>query len=92
VGEGLARISWLPSADAETHAVTRGLLSLLGPGQYGACLASGVSGTALDDGDIPPLGDGFAYLVQGESSGCGAGSLGQGSLGERVNDDPAACD
>ena len=91
LGGGVARLEWSPSADAESYAVTRGLLSALAPGQYGACLAGGITATAYEDADLPPLGDGYDYLVQGETAQCGAGSLGFASAGERVNSDPAAC-
>ena len=91
LGSGVARLEWTVSADAESYALTRGLLSAIGPGQYGACLASGVTATAYEDGELPPVGDGYGYLVQGETALCGAGSLGYSSAGERVNADPEAC-
>ena len=86
------RLSWPEVAGADSYSVTRGLLLSLAPGSYGACRATGIQGTEFDDGDAPPSGDGFAYLVQGDDLVCGAGSLGADSQwAERVNGDPSAC-
>ena len=60
-------------------------------GQYGLCLASSVAGTSIDDGDVPPPGDGYAYLIQIDSTACGVGTLGDGTSGQRVNGDSASC-
>ena len=45
-----------------------------------------------DDGEIPPAGDGFAYLIRGIDPVCGIGTPGAGKDGlERRNLDAGAC-
>ena len=86
-------LSWDGVAGADVYAVTRGLISLRGPSAYGACLANGLTETSLDDASVPPAGDGYFYLVQGQNFECGLGPLGYDSSGqERTNSDPAACE
>jgi len=88
----VARLQWTGVPGADAHAITRGTLSSLGAGHYGACLDAAVTGTSYDDADLPPEGDGFSYLVQGVDALCGSGSLGfDGSGGVRQNLDPGAC-
>jgi hypothetical protein len=59
---------------------------------YGACLIEGLTAMTHQDTETPPPGDGFGYLVQGNKTGCGLGSLGFTSWEEvRVNNDGAAC-
>lgn len=93
--------TWSESSLADRYHLTRGLLSSLKLGQYGPCLASVPAPPFPLDADVPPLGDGFLYIVQGEDTSCGGlGSLGHALLGdwpaapsspERVNLDPLAC-
>jgi len=46
----------------------------------------------VEDGALPPAGDGFAYLIQGADDVCGRGTLGYESGGdERLNLDPQSC-
>ena len=71
----------------------RGLLSVLAStGVYtpdsSSCLGSALDVPQFTDTDMPPLGDGYSYLVSAESAGI-EGSLGDDSAGnERPNDTP----
>jgi hypothetical protein len=78
--EGTFRVSWDPVGGADRYGVTRGLVSALAKGDYGACLAAGVAGTVVADGEPAPPGDGWAYLVRAESFDCGPGADGYDSL------------
>ncbi len=81
-----------PSAEgADAFSVSRVLLSDLATGQYGACFVQGVT-RGFQDPELPPSGDAFVYLVQGQNFDCGMGSLGFDSdESPRSNADPAAC-
>jgi hypothetical protein len=91
--QNASELTWTGSAIAESYSISRGALSALAPGDYGACLESGLIDNAATDPELPLPGDGFFYLVQGVSPSCGAtGTLGSDSGGvERVNTNPAAC-
>jgi len=89
--QGTIRLFWEPHAQADRYLVTRGTLGLLGPDEYGECLANDLSSAVYDDADPLAPGDGYLYLIQAESDICGAGSLGHGDDGERINTNPAAC-
>jgi hypothetical protein len=100
VSAGFWTWSALPAADR--YHVTRVLLTSLSLGQYGPCFGSVLAPPLTLDTVLPPLGDGFMYLLQGEdTTSCGGlGSLGHTFLGdwpgappdpERVNLDPLAC-
>jgi murein DD-endopeptidase MepM/ murein hydrolase activator NlpD len=93
LGSGASRMLWTETAGAESYAVTRGNLSSLSLGLYGSCLATGRTTSSLDDLEVPDVGRGFVYLVQGENAPCGkVGPLGLDSSGsERHNTDPNAC-
>jgi hypothetical protein len=86
-------LSWSPSFGSERYSVVRGLLSSKGTGQYGSCLVEGVrSPASYTDPTVPPQGDGFFYLAQGQNFDCGMGPLGfTSSDADRVNNDPNAC-
>jgi len=87
-----ARLGWAPALGADAYAVHRGLLSALAAGDLGSCVGQIIATTSTDDPETPPLGDGFTYLVQGQSFDCGLGSMGFGLLEHpRVNDNPGAC-
>lgn len=92
-GAAEAVVSWTPDPKADLHDVSRGTLSGLASSGYGACFASGITSNSVVDGEIPPSGDGFAYLVRGLNVGCGgAGTWGTRSDGTpRSNPDPSAC-
>ena len=91
--DGAIAISWSELPAATGYAITRGLISTLGVGQYGPCLARGVKPLAFFDPELPPTRDGYAYLVQGEAPLCGTtGTLGStSSAGQRVNGDADSC-
>ena len=92
VGEPDDRFSWNAIATAEGYAVSRSSLSQLQFDYYGSCLDPATSETWFEDPELPPAGDGFAYLVQGVDDICGSGSLGIDTSGtERVNLNPGAC-
>jgi aminopeptidase N len=77
-----AHLAWTATAHADAYDVSRGALSSLASGSYGSCLAPLVGSLSYDDGDVPPAGDGYQYLVRGHDAGCGGGgSLGQDSAG-----------
>ena len=88
-----ATLTWLGQNDgADAFSISRGLLSTLADGAYGACRAVGVRGTTFVDSEVLAPGTGFFYLVQGQNFDCGLGLLGFTSAGKlRVNADPAAC-
>ena len=92
-GGAFATLTWDPEPRSGEYAVTRGLLSALAPGSYGACFATGVVGLSLDDAEMPPENDGFLYLVSGRDPVCAvSGPLGSDSAGNViVNQDPQAC-
>ncbi len=72
-----ASITWDPAPSADTYDVSRGLLSVL-PAS-GACRARGLTVPNYQDLDVPPIGDGFGYLVRGLDAACGgAGTWGVG--------------
>jgi len=84
--------SWPAVVGANAYAVSRGVLSARGPGEYGSCIADGVQATSYNDGAVPPAGVGWFYLVQGRSNSCGLGTAGTATgEQERINTDPAAC-
>jgi hypothetical protein len=88
----LARLHWPASTFAADYAITRGSLSALSSGDYGACLASSVAVLEYDDATVPAPDAGFAYLIQGRSATCGLGSAGnRGNETVRTNINPGAC-
>ncbi len=90
---GVAVLGWSPTPFADTYSITRGLLTTRGPGSYGPCLIENVAGTSHSDAGLPPAGDGYGYLIQGEKSTCGMGLLGfTSSEVTRTNSHAAACD
>ena len=73
--------------------MTRGDLAAVDTWVYGPCLAQGIAGTTYDDAAVPPPGQGYLYLIQPETSACGAGTLGQQASGvERFNADAERCE
>jgi hypothetical protein len=76
------RILWTPAASAEGYFVRRGDIASRGLGSYGLCWQHVTSGAAhagdagVVDSVVPPVGSGVFYLVQGDDSLCGKGSLG----------------
>jgi hypothetical protein len=89
VGEQVARLEWSAAARSDGYDLARGSVSGLAAGSYGACLAPLVPGLSYEDPDLPPLGDGWIYLVRGHDTGCGGGGpLGTDSSG---NPRPSPC-
>ena len=77
-----SRLAWSTAARSDGYDLSRGLLSGLSEGQWGACLRSMFAATAYDDADLPAADTGWYYLVRGHDAGCGGpGSLGTGSAG-----------
>ncbi len=82
---GPTQLSWTVSTRADAYDLTRGLVSGLS-GSYGSCYQSLIPGLAHVDDQLPPAGDGFAYLVRGYDAGCGGGGpLGDDSFGSERN-------
>jgi hypothetical protein len=69
---GATTLSWTAAERADSYEVSRGLLSQVGA-SYGSCLESGLLGLTRDDPDLPPVNDGYQYLVGARDSGCGGG-------------------
>jgi len=89
---GSSLLDWTAAAGADAYSVTRGDLSALDFTGLGSCLEEGVDGLSVEDPAIPGSGEGFAYLVQGQSFECGLGVLGYASSEEaRSNSDAGAC-
>jgi hypothetical protein len=84
---------WDHAAGGDAYSVSRGILSELAESAYGSCLEEGVLENYILEASIPPVGDGYFYLVQSQSFDCGMGTLGFLSDGStRENLDPMACD
>lgn len=89
---GETQLTWSAAAATDAYQVTRGSLRSFTAGDYGACAAQGIFGTAYNDVSVPPVGGGFFYLVAGQNFDCGGGSLGTTSEEtERSNSNPGAC-
>jgi hypothetical protein len=82
----------MPGFGFDAFSVSRGLLSTLrSTGSFGACFVEGVK-RGFEDVALPPAGDGYVYLAQGQNFDCGMGSLGFTSAElPRANTDPLAC-
>jgi N-acetylneuraminic acid mutarotase len=92
VGSATARLGWSVAPGSDTYLITRAVLSALGPGEYGSCLAANIATTSYDDTEMPPASDGFGYIVRGVDSVCGEGALGYDSVGlERLDTTPGSC-
>ena len=80
-GSGTTSISWDPLPGATTSDVVRGLLSgfPVGPGGGDEDCFDNLSGTSTNDPADPISGDGYWYLVRGESA-CGVGAWGYEGL------------
>jgi subtilisin family serine protease len=92
LGPETIRLTWPAATGADAYSVHRGLLSDLGTDSYGSCAVDGLESTSHDDAEMLGSGQGFFYLVQGQSFDCGLGSLGYTSSEVlRTNSDPGAC-
>ena len=86
------RLSWTPTLGAGAYLVERGLISELTPIRFGTCQGPAFTATSFDDAAVPPAGDGYFYLVIGDSDSCGLGSRGfNGNSGLRTNLEVDAC-
>ena len=75
-------LAWNAAPRADLYDVIRGSLGAVASGP-GSCHAPGQSGLSYVDAELPPVGEGFAYLIRGYDSGCGGGgTLGLDSTGE----------
>jgi hypothetical protein len=84
-------LTWAPAAGADGYSVTRGQFGSLSPGDFGPCLDSATAEEYIEV-DSPDPGEGYCYLVQGDSDDCGSGSLGWTHGGAlRINLNPYAC-
>jgi hypothetical protein len=91
-GLATASLQWSPAPGADSYSISRGDLSVKAAGYYGLCQVNGLRGTTYDDTQVPNPGQGFFYLVQGQSWDCGLGTLGfAGSELERVNTAAGHC-
>ncbi len=93
VGAATARLSWSPLAGADLYEIRRPVVTQqqLVDGDYGICLTSSISATVWDDPEIPATFLGYGYVVSGESSTCGPGSLGFDSTGRPRQEGVEAC-
>jgi hypothetical protein len=79
-----------PESGAVGYTVYRQRLGWLSPINFGTCRHAGPAVEVFHDADLPPPGEGFAYLAAALTA-AGEGSLGQGAHGElRVNSRPCA--
>jgi len=88
---GVVRLSWGPAAGAATYAIVRGERSTLSVTHLGECVAGGLDTVEWDDAEVPAAGEGFSYLVRGDSLVCGAGTLGFGAFGVARIDEGTVC-
>lgn len=85
-----ATYSWAPVASlagsGTVYDVARGALGELpvGSGATESCLATDLQASSVTDGDTPPTGGGFYYVVRARNA-CGTGTYGHASSGaERI--------
>jgi len=76
-----SQITWTPVAGANEYNVYRGMISWLARGDGAECHGDEIAGTTFTSAPNPPPGDGFFYLVTGESNVDGEGTAGTGSTG-----------
>ena len=75
------RLLWDQVPETNLYNIYRALVPLDGPRDYeGGCLFAEKTGTSHDDSDVPPVGWLHFYVVGGTNL-CGAGSLGEDSVG-----------
>ena len=90
------QLGWNPAPFAELYDLQRGLLSDLSNTNLGSCintLDTDRADTSFNDVAVPPVGNGFYYLVRGVDTECpSSGSWGTNSSGaERSNQNLARC-
>jgi cysteine-rich repeat protein len=81
----LGLVRWSPDGPGASslYSVVRGSISGLPVGSRSSeiCFTPATQGTEVLDGEVPPAGDGFYYLVRGRNS-CADGSYGVTSSGQ----------
>jgi hypothetical protein len=90
-GAGVLRLSWQPAAGASSYEIVRGALSSLSVTHMGECHASGIAALDWEDAEVPAAGQAFIYLVRGQSTACGPGTLGFGIYGLARAQTGSAC-
>lgn len=87
------QLAWAATPLASSYDVVRGSAAGLRTNDFGACLATGVTGTSWGDTARPAPGAAFTYLVRATAPSCGrTGTWGAASDGTpRVNVNPAGC-
>jgi hypothetical protein len=91
-----ATLQWNAAPFGDRFDITRGDVSALPAGDYGACQNArdtDLTDEQFDDADTPPPGASYAYLVRARNAICAlAGSWGKTSAGtERNNANPDRC-
>ena len=76
-----SNITWSQAAGADDYNVYRGLLSWLAKGDTPKCHGDEIPGLTFASPANPAAGQGFFYLVTGESNLGGEGTAGTGSTG-----------
>jgi hypothetical protein len=65
-------LSWDAAVRADAYDLSRGSIGDLATG-YGTCLAPLLASLSYEDLELPPAGNGYAYLVRGHDTACGGG-------------------
>lgn len=68
---GSSQLAWPATQRADAYDLSRGSISGLRGGSYGACLVPALPGLAYEDFEVPVVGDVWFYLVRGRDAGCG---------------------
>jgi hypothetical protein len=80
---------WDPEKSTGTYGLYRSLVSTLPGLGYGLCQQADLPGETTDDGDVPPVGESYFYLVTAENLLAEEGTKGFNSAGgERANLSP----
>ena len=79
--DSASQITWSSVAGANDYNVYRGLLSWLPGGNGAECHGDEIAGTAFTTAAVPPVGEGYFYLLTAESNLDGEGTAGTGSGG-----------
>ncbi|HUD70856.1 MAG TPA: DUF1800 domain-containing protein [Dongiaceae bacterium] len=76
-----SQITWAPVAGANDYNIYRGQISWLVRGDGAECHGDEIAATSFTSAADPPVGEGFFYLVTGESNLDGEGTAGTSSAG-----------
>jgi hypothetical protein len=81
-------MTWSPEPTVGAYEVYRSFLSML-PGDFGSCLASGLTDETATDASAPPVSAGWFYIVTARNRLAEEGTKGAQSSGsERPNSSP----